>query len=313
MEKIIIVAACDDKYSSHAGALAASVFANNQDVVVEFNLLTDFMSEENQQKFLQLATTFKQVVKIIHVDKSRFENLPIGQAFEDHINISTYFRLLIPDVFCSEDKILYLDSDMIVRKSLLPLWNSEIRNYAFLGVRDIEEMQQTNPLRLNYPIEDSYFNAGMGLYNLDYLKQLGFNEIVSEFIANHSNLIICHDQDILNACFHGKFKPVSETWNMLNDFLTYRYQYYGEDKTSFEAAKKDCCIVHFTTAIKPWHKECQNPYKSDYWKYLKMTPWKDEKPVFFFSNIYQRYMYLSKWRIKKIISKIGFKRGYIKR
>ena len=32
MEKIIIVAACDDKYSSHAGALAASVFANNQDV-----------------------------------------------------------------------------------------------------------------------------------------------------------------------------------------------------------------------------------------------------------------------------------------
>lgn len=168
MEKIIIVAACDDKYSSHAGALAASVFANNQDVVVEFNLLTDYMSEENQQKFLQLATTFKQVVKIIHVDKSRFENLPIGQAFEDHINISTYFRLLIPDVFCSENKILYLDSDMIVRKSLLPLWNSEIRNYAFLGVRDIEEMQQTNPLRLNYPIEDSYFNAGMGLYNLDY-------------------------------------------------------------------------------------------------------------------------------------------------
>lgn len=313
MEKIIIVAACDDKYSPHAGALAASVFENNKTVLVDFNLLTDYISEDNQLKFQQLAAAFKQVVNIIHIDKSRFEALPIGQAFEDHINISAYFRLLIPSIFSSENKILYLDSDMIVRKSLLPLWNTDVRDYAFGGVKDIEQMQQTIPLRLNYPKSESYYNSGMGLYNLQYLRQVGFDNIVSDFIANHSALIVCHDQDILNACFHGKFKSVSETWNMLNDFLAYRYKYYGDDVECFEAAKRDCAIVHFTTAIKPWHIECQNPYKAEYWKYLMMTPWKDEQPEYFFTNVYQRYLYLAKWKVKELTTKLGIKRGYIRR
>ena len=49
MEKIIIVAACDDKYSSHAGALAASVFANNQENS-DVNLNINNVGNENEEK-----------------------------------------------------------------------------------------------------------------------------------------------------------------------------------------------------------------------------------------------------------------------
>ena len=34
-------------------------------------------------------------------------------------------------------------------------------------------------------------------------------------------------------------------------------------------------IIHFPAAIKPWHFMSINPYKKEYWKYLKMTPFRD--------------------------------------
>lgn len=312
MEKIIIVAACDDNYSSHAGALATSIFANNRDVIVEFNLLTDYLSEGNRIKFRKLAAMYHQTVNIINVDKSRFESLPIGESFEDHINICTYYRLLIISIFKDVDKVIYLDCDMIVRKSLLPLWHEDVEGYAFAGVMDITSMQKSCPLRLHYPVEESYYNSGMCVYNLKYLREISFDDIVAGFIAQHANLIVCHDQDIMNACFHGKYKTVEETWNMLNDFLVYRYDYNGIDEVSFEAAKRDCSIVHFTTAIKPWHKECQNPYTYEYWRYLRMSPWQKEHSVSFFSSTCQSVLYRLKWSLKKVLAGVGIKRGYIK-
>lgn len=313
MEKIIIVAACDDKYSSHAGALAASIFANNSEVAVEFNLLTDYLSEENRRKFEQLATKFHQIVHIVDVDKSRFESLPIGEAFEDHINVCTYYRLLIPSILQDVNKLIYLDCDMIVRESLLPLWQEDVEGYAFAGVMDIASMQRTCPLRLHYPVAESYYNSGMCVYNLRYLREHAFDDIVSDFITHHADLIVCHDQDIMNACFHGQYKPVPEKWNMLNDFLAYRYEYNGEDVPSFESAKRDPAIVHFTTAIKPWHAECQNPYTDEYWKYLRMTPWKDERPVRFFPSSRQSFLYRMKWGLKRVLAGVGIKRGYVRR
>lgn len=312
MKRIVIVTACDDKYSPHCGALAASIFHNNTTCQIEFNILTDYISPGNKGKFAQLANDFHQTINIINVDKSRFDNMPIGELFEDHINISTYYRLLITEVFSTEDKILYLDSDIIVRKNLANLWDTDLEGFAFGGVRDITAMQQSCPIRLQYPVFDSYYNAGVGLYNLKYLRQTNFEGIVADFIKNNFSLIVCHDQDILNACFHGRFKSISETWNMVNDFLLYRYSYCGENEEAFNRAKKDCAIVHFTTSMKPWYKECQNPYKYEYWKYLKMTLWKDNKEISFFKNRWARFIYLLKGYLKVILLAVGIKRGFVR-
>lgn len=32
-------------------------------------------------------------------------------------------------------------------------------------------------------------------------------------------------------------------------------------------------IIHYSGYIKPWHKECEHPYKDLYWQALKGTKW----------------------------------------
>ena len=44
----------------------------------------------------------------------------------DYISLATYYRLLIPELIPNEDRILYLDCDIIVRKSLSDLYNRDL-------------------------------------------------------------------------------------------------------------------------------------------------------------------------------------------
>lgn len=41
-----------------------------------------------------------------------------------------------------------------------------------------------------------------------------------------------------------------------------------------DEARTNPVIIHYTGGSKPWHFRNAHPYKSLYWKYLKMTPWK---------------------------------------
>lgn len=311
-ENLIVVTACDDKYCPHSGAMLASLFTNNSRYSITANILTDDMSALNRTRFQEMESMFGQKINVILVDKKQFEHLPIGEYFADHINICTYYRLLAVNLFPQEHRILYLDSDIIIRHDVSEFWKMNLDNCAFAGVKDVSFMLETCPQRLSYPVSDGYFNAGVGLYNLDYLRSVDFNAIISEYIASNLDNILYHDQDILNACFHGKFKSVSEKWNMVNDFLLRNYQYKGDDYISFNMARTDASIVHFTSLYKPWYRECQNPYKKDYWKYLKMTPWKEMQPQNIIQSKLKRYKYYLKEYIKKMLGVLGLKYGYIR-
>lgn len=57
-----------------------------------------------------------------------------------HVTIATYYRLFITQVLPLEiHKILYLDGDMIVRKSLKTLFEANIDEYAIGVVHDMDE------------------------------------------------------------------------------------------------------------------------------------------------------------------------------
>lgn len=275
MERIVIVTACDDKYVPYCGILITSIFDNNKELDVIVNILTDYISDENRKLLHRLAVQFKQTINVIDIDKKQFAHLPLP-AHAPQINICAYYRLLIPTLFSYEDRVLYLDCDMIVRKSLVDLWRTDMVDYAFAGVRDSYLMQRCCS-RLKYPSEEHYYNSGMLLFNIEYLKNNNYDLVVQKFISERYDLIVCHDQDILNACFHGHFKPISTTWNMLDIFLHRNYPYEYEDLDEFQRSRLDPAIVHYSgPCSKPWFKDTFHPYLKDYLKYYKMSPWKFE-------------------------------------
>lgn len=290
MEKIIIACACDNNYAGYCGIMLTSVFENNKTNHIEANILTDFIDEANSQKLYDLGQKYGQEVKIINVDKSYFENFPIGQRFKNYISLCTYYRLLIPSLFsCS--KVLYLDCDIIVRTNISELWNEDIENYAFAAVKDMTFTINTSIPRLKYRFEDSYYNAGVCLFNVDFLRTFDFDNKVFRFMKDFADRIIYHDQDILNGICHGYFKDLSVKWNMMEPFLKKDPQC---DPSNQEELKKYQCspaIIHYTSSIKPWFVECKHIYIREFWYYAKLSPWKDIQPSMKFKSIKDRIRY----------------------
>ena len=308
MERIVIVTACDDKYAQYCGVLITSIFDNNKESEVIVNILSDYISDENKKFMHQLAKMYNQTINVVDIDKRQFSNLPLP-SHAPQINICAYYRLLIPTLFSSEKRVLYLDCDMIVRKSLTELWNTDMIGYAFAGVKDYYLMQRACS-RLNYSNAECYYNSGMLLFNIDFLLKNDYNKIIDSFISEHYDMIICHDQDILNACFHGRFKSVSVRWNLLDVFLRRDYPYPYDDKDDFIRSCRDGAIIHYSgPCSKPWFKDTLHPYVKDFLHYYKISPWNFEMkyrlPIIERIKTYIRYYF------HELLGSLGLKYGNV--
>jgi lipopolysaccharide biosynthesis glycosyltransferase len=304
-ETIRIACASDDGYVPHCAALLASIFENNRNNSVEINILTEGIASHNVTRLKSIGEKYGQVVNIVKIPLNCFDGFPIGKRFEGYINRSTYYRLLMPSLFKNYDKILYLDCDIIVVSDLLTLWNTAIDGYAIAGVKDSINNQISGPCRLGYDPKDAYFNAGVGLWNLKYLRSINFDEKVKDYLKENYNRILFHDQDILNALLHGRYYELSIKWNLMGIFL--RGADYVRLKEEWLDDMKKPCIIHFADTLKPWFKECDNPYKDLYWRYLRITPWVYYKATFKYPFVRRMKFYTKKF-LKSILRICGVKR-----
>lgn len=308
MQKISIVCACDDSYSQHAMALITSIFENNKENFVDVYILTDNFSLQTQKFFNELSFMYDRKIQIVNIDISLLAHLPLGgKTYQGYINLSTYYRLLIVKLFPFLDKILYLDCDMIVRGNLLPLWNTDINNYAIASIVDTWSKVQEGASRLHYPKEELYYNAGMGLYNLAFLRDFDFDNKVHNFVKEHYDWILLHDQDILNAVLHGNFKEVSIVWNVMNNAIVRKCDISPRQKEELLQNLQSIMIIHYTGPIKPWHKECYHPLKKEYWHYLNLSPLKDRHLVCRYESVKDKLLFLKcNWRAYLGLSLLSF-------
>lgn len=304
MSEIKIACSCDNNYVPHCGALIASVFVNNRNNKIEVNILTDGIDKENREKLNLLAKEFKQEIKIIVVDSSLFSIFSHSKS-PIKLPLQTYYRLIIPTLFKDYDKILYLDVDMIVCADLAEIWNLDLGNKAIAGVPDTAWNIAPACRRLGYPLSESYYNAGFGLYNLSVMRETNLWNKAIDMVEKSPEKLLYHDQDLLNNIYHGQFFEVSLKWNFMQTFFMLEPSVVKRQKEELEKYIHNPCIIHYTASLKPWFIECEHPYKSEYWKYLKMTPWAERKPVHIYHDLKTLLKYL---HIKLVELKFYMKR-----
>lgn len=290
-DNIVIACACDDKYAGYCGIMITSVFENNRNNKVEVNIITDGISSENLLKMKTLEEKYGQKINVVNIDKSHFESLPIGNF--KHISLCTYYRLLLPSLF-NISKILYLDCDIIVRNSLSDLWNTDLDGKAVAAIPDNVYMIKKCLKRLGYTEKDSYHNAGVSLYNLEFLREFDFERKVHDFITYHRDLIVFHDQDIINAVCHGYYVDLSVRWNMMEGMLKCEPNVRKDLLDDLHKWQNNPSIIHYAAMIKPWHKECKHIYKSEFFKYKSLSPWNDLPQISRFENNQEKFKYYAK-------------------
>jgi lipopolysaccharide biosynthesis glycosyltransferase len=179
-----------------------------------------------------------------------FETLPVGF----HFSSATYWRLLLPKLLYryNVEKAIYLDADVLVKKKLQELYDTDINGYACAGVVDVYSKRELHRLNLR---QDFVINGGVLLMNIPLMAAIDWPTRAIEL--NLQKLIKWVDQDVLNCVLDGRIKCLPAKWNVQSmDF--------GKNEV------EDLAIVHFTEGgnAKPWSINCQHPMVGLYRYYL---------------------------------------------
>ncbi len=265
----------DDNYVPYCAGVIASVIDNNKDEDIIFHLFGDGLSQGNTNKLTTWINSFENVsLRTYAISKDDFKDFPIGDAY---VNISTYFRLVIPALLGGLEKVIYLDCDVVVNGSLKELWNTDVSEYAVAGVRDRINDYVRVYNRLGYHMQEGYLNAGVLLINLNRWREDDIFEKAISIARKMPKQLKNHDQDIINLVYHDSKLFLDFKYNLL-EYYMYTEDWLYMDKKYYPQIEKACqdpVIVHFCMPQKPWHYECINPYQETFLKYMRMTPWAD--------------------------------------
>lgn len=282
-----IVLATDDCFAQHCAVAIRSVLDHNRDV--EFYILTEGLSEENVNKLHNVTGSCP--LNICKVASEPLKGFPMPDVKTEKISIATYYRLFITQLLpASVSKVLYLDCDLVVRGSLRELWETDMTGKALAAVHypDCPTMKK-NCKRLGIAEELRYFNAGVLLMNLDYWRSRNLPQRYFDFIAEGKYPLRQRDQDVLNAVTGAETASLLWKYNVMgNELDTIKEIVSGEQLEYIKSLEKvEPVIVHFSFRLKPWEFGCRNPYKKDYRRTLKRTPWRGASLQFSLEDFYE--------------------------
>ena len=212
------------RYSKFTGTTMLSLFDNTNSEVTVHILHDNTLSFDNREKFIYLAGRYNQHVKFYNVEQLCADKIAeiknsIPRVLNSGFTIATFYRFLIPYIFSSEiDKVIYLDSDLIVNLDIAELWRIELDGRPIAGVS--EHMLGSDPrwfvmCRDGLVKLEDYFNAGVIVMDLNVFRaeeQRLLNGI--KFIAANPQYNF-FDQDVLNYCFSTTALKLPTKFNVL--------------------------------------------------------------------------------------------------
>jgi lipopolysaccharide biosynthesis glycosyltransferase len=264
----------DENYVPHLAAAMVSIMgsANPQDRIA-FHVLGRGLSGTSRARLSGLVEGKGGTLRFLGVTpetEKLFEQVMVLRE-NDYVNVSSYLRLAMGELFPDLHRILYLDCDIIVRKSLSPLWETDLNGGVLAAVED-QGFGEKMDFEKGLLGVTRYFNSGVLLVDLDQWREQKCGSKCLEFARTNTLPTIWHDQTILNAVFRDQVLFLGQEWNLMA-YDAWRVTREGKVPPGWETPMADPSIVHYTAA-KPWLFETRHvPFGEGYWKALAETPW----------------------------------------
>lgn len=258
--EIPVFFAVDDSYCPFLAVAIQSLLDNSsRENVYLIKILNTDISERNKRIIAQYE---RENLDIEFVDLNYYIKKVKDKLYtRDYYTKTTYFRLFIPNLYPQYDKVLYLDSDIVILSDIAELYNLDMGDNLVAGAPD--DVIQFNEVFRTYAekvvgVADyrRYFNAGVLLMNLHQLRKFMFQEKFL-FLLDRIKFAVAQDQDYLNRLCKGRVKLFDRVWNRMP---------IEDPKIRVEDVK----LIHYNLAYKPWHFE-DILYKDFFWMYAQET------------------------------------------
>lgn len=280
---IVVVLASDDNYAMPLAVTAVSILKNlGNNKHLKLFILDGGITKKNKDKILDSLDLNK--CSVTWFDTSgQFKKINIPESLTE----STFHRLLIPILLPANiNKVIYLDSDLLVLSDLSNLWDYSIENHHILAVRDFycqkvsdiigESLAVHDYKELKIPAQHKYFNAGVLVINLEKWREENTADQVIDYVINAKHKLAAADQEGLNAILWDKWGEIEPKWNYQAKFTLESKDYIPLEELFeeglYQEAKVNPYVKHFVAEHKPW-KYYKHPEKSLFYEYLDLTAW----------------------------------------
>lgn len=238
-------------------------------------VFNDGLSRSSRSYIYQTGTEYGIDIQFVDMATTCLDRFPTTSEFSK----SVYYRFLLAELFPDDDKLLYLDSDIIVSSSLKSLWETDIKDYACGCVMDFANGNITLRNRAGLYLKDIYFNSGVLLLNLAFWREHKIKDKLFHYVAENSKKILYPDQDALNGVLKGKVRHLGLRYNVQSGFF-YEFSNVLFEQDYWEECLCACnnpAIIHFTSPDKPWYSNCRHPLKGEFLKYYELSIFKSKK------------------------------------
>lgn len=245
-----IVLAGDRNYIRQLETTIKSILYHNRDVKI-YILNQDIMPDWFRKPRKIARMLGSEIIDVKLPEQTVFQDW----EKQDHISSITYARYFIAD-YIQEDKILYLDSDLIVNTSLEKLFSICLEEKSLAAVKDTDGIT---------------FNAGVLLINNKKWRQEKLKErLIEQSIVTmkeveegrfeHFN----GDQTIFNQVLQDDWLELGRAYNLqVGHDIVALYNNWQEHL----AFNDKPVVIHFTTYRKPWTTLTANRYRDLWWEF----------------------------------------------
>ena len=249
MNKTIVLAG-DRNYTTQLEITIKSILYHNRDVKI-YILNQDIMPDWFRKPRKIARMLGSDIIDVKLPEQAVFQ----GWETREYISPMTYARYFIPD-YIFEDKVLYLDSDLIVNQSLEPLFEIDFYEYLLAAAWDTDGVT---------------FNAGVMLINNKKWRQEKLKErLIEQSIVTLKEVDegkfenFNGDQTILNQVCFNRWLELDRGYNLQ----------VGHDVTAFYNKWENYfnelvspSIIHFVSYRKPWTTLIANRYRDLWWEF----------------------------------------------
>ena len=152
-----------------------------------------------------------------------------------------YARIGMASLMTDVERVIYLDSDVLVMGDLSQLWGTDSAGAVIMACRDrkVNKLSEDSPWPLKpEEVNLPYFNSGVMLVDLGKWREEGIEQQCLALVAKPLGPYRWWDQTILNHVLKGRVGFLPQEWNWQS----------GDHPKLGENPK----AIHYTTGMKPW-------------------------------------------------------------
>jgi lipopolysaccharide biosynthesis glycosyltransferase len=268
----VVCAVEGESHVRHCAAMLHSLLSAHplQDVQVEYLHGRD-TSARGRRRLAAMVAGMGGEITYHHVPDAWTRGLPVkgltGKA--------TWYRIFLDELVVDADRLLYLDLDLLVLDSLLPLWRMPLEAHVLAAVTNVPLPNQRSYTERPELGGDPYFNAGVLVLDMARIRREQIGERLRSFSVQNGPRLVWRDQDALNEVLHDRRLALHPRWNCMNSVMHFEWAAEYFEEQQLDEARRRPAVRHFEGPgwNKPWHLLCDPEVQLQYREHRSHTPW----------------------------------------